>query len=241
MAAAQVVSEATALVRECLADGKLDAGEILRIGIFVAEKVNVVKGLTGPEKKEFVLEVLKKAVEAAVPAEQREQAGYTAAIQVLPTVLDIAVAAAHGKVALQRVRERVSVGCLVGCLSGLWGKRENPAAALAAAAAAVRDAVVEPVAVVPAPVPVVPDASQESVPAALEQKDTSPQTESPKEPSPQASAEAPPLESRPPEVPVIELPNTASEPVPDAPVSPAAPLPPVPEEPVASDSPAASE
>lgn len=227
MAAAQVVSEATALVRECLADGKLDAGEILRIGIFVAEKVNAVKGLTGPEKKEFVLEVLKKAVEAAVPAEQREQVGYIAAIQVLPTVLDIAVAAAHGKVALQRVRERVSVGCLVGCFSGLWGKRENPAAALAAAAAAVRDAVVEPVpvaAAAAAPVPV-PNASQESGPAALEQKDVSPQTESPKEPNPQASAEASPVESRPPEVPVIELPNTATEHQ-----TPAAPLAAVPEE-----------
>ncbi len=225
MAAAAVVSEATALVKECLADGKLDAGEILRIGIFVAQKVNVLKGLTGPEKKAFVLDVVQKAAEAAIPAERREQVGYTAALQVLPTVLDIAVAAAHGKIALQRVRERVSVDCVLGCLSGLWSRREKPADVLAAAVLAVREAVVEPS---PAPAPP-KSASQESAtgsapasaaaPAPVD-KDASPPQESPKESSPQASAEAPPLESRPPEPAAIELPNTATEtlaPVPEEP------------------------
>ena len=219
MAAAAVVSEATALVRECLADGKLDAGEILRIGIFVAQKVNVVKGLSGPEKKAFVLEAVRKAAEAAIPAEQREQVGYTAALQVLPTVLDIAVAAAHGKIALQRVRERVSVDCLVGCFSGLFAKREKPADVLATAVLAIREAVVEPS---PAPAPP-KSASQESATgsaAAPVDKDASPPQEPPKEPSPQASDEAPPLESRLPEPVAIELPNTATEtlaPVPEEP------------------------
>lgn len=217
MAAAAVVSEATALVRECLADGKLDAGEILRIGIFVAQKVNVLKGLSGPEKKAFVLDVVQKAAEAAIPAERREQVGYTAALQVLPTVLDIAVAAAHGKIALQRVRERVSADCLVGCLSGLWSRREKPAEVLAAAALAVREAVVEPS---PAPAPPKSPSQESATAPAPVDKDVSPPQESPKESSPQASAEAPPLESRPPEPAAIELPNTATEtlaPVPEEP------------------------
>ncbi len=213
------VSEASALVRECLADGKLDASEILRIGVFAAQKVNALKALSGPEKKTLVLEVVKKAVEAVVPAERREQVGYTAALQVLPTVLDIAVAAAHGKLALRRVRERVSVGCLVGCFSGLWARRADPAAAAAAAALTLRETVLEPVAApqaAPAAEPPVPKETPESAspPPAEPQATTeaSPPKESPKEPSPQASAEAPRPEIRPPEVAGTEPPSSATPP-----------------------------
>lgn len=190
---ASVVDAAAALVKECLADGRLDAGEILRIGIFVAEKVNAVKGLSGPEKKVLVLALLQKAVEAAVPVEQREQVGYTVAVQVLPAVLDIAVAAAHGKVALQRVH----VGCVWNCLSSLWARRETPVAALALVS---KTALELPTREVP---------NLESAPP-LETKDTTLLKESPKEPSPQASPEESPLEIRPPEAAAIELPNTAT-------------------------------
>jgi hypothetical protein len=190
---ASVVDAAAALVKECLADGRLDAGEILRIGIFVAEKVNAVKGLSGPEKKVLVLALLQKAVEAAVPVEQREQVGYTVAVQVLPAVLDIAVAAAHGKVALQRVH----VGCVWNCLSSLWARRETPVAALALVS---KTALELPTHEVP---------NLESAPP-LETKDTTLLKESPKEPSPQASPEESPLEIRPPEAAAIELPNTAT-------------------------------
>ena len=199
--AEQVLSETVALVRECLADGKLDASEILRIGVFVAQKANALREMSGPQKKEFVLKAVQKAIETAVPAEQREQVGYTTALQVLPTVLDIAVAAAHGKLALQRV----SVGCLAGCFAGLWSKRGNPAAAAAAVKAAalvVREpAVLEAVAVPPK------SASPESAPEPP--KDMTPPKESPKEPSPQASAEEAPLEIRRPEVAVEESPSSA--------------------------------
>ncbi len=204
----QVLSETVALVRECLADGKLDASEILRIGVFVAQKANVLRGLTGPQKKEFVLKAVQKALESAVPAERREQVGYTTALQVLPTVLDIAVAAAHGKLALKRV----SADCLVGCFGGLWRLRAQPAAAAQLVVREVASAVVEPVRK-PEPVPETKstppsDASPESVP---QPKDESPPKESPKEPSPQASAEEAPLEIRPPEAVVEESPSTATE------------------------------
>jgi hypothetical protein len=200
----QVLSETVALVRECLADGKLDASEILRVGVFVAQKANAFRDMSGPKKKEFVLEAVKKALETAVPAERREQVGYTTALQVLPTVLDIAVAAAHGKLALKRV----SAGCLAGCFGGLWGLRAQPAAAAQLVVREVASVVMEPE---PKPeLKAIPpsDANPEAVPPP---KDESPLKESPKEPTPQASVEEAPLEIRPPEAASEESPSIAIE------------------------------
>lgn len=197
------VSEASALLKECLSDGKLDAGEILRIGVFVAQKANAVKGLSGQQKKELVVETVKKALKVAVPAAQREQVGYTAALQVLPTVLDIAVAAANGKVALQKVRERVSLSCLLGCFSGM--KNGQPAAVELALRTVVEPAVApEPVAVAP-PVAASPEETVKP-----DTKEESPQKESPKEPTPLASIEESPQEIRPPEDAAKESPSSAT-------------------------------
>lgn len=98
--ALDLLHETKVLVSACLEDGKLDSGEILRIAIFVAETANKVSGLSGAEKKELVLKTVAQAVEEAVPAELREKVGSTVALQVLPTVLDIAVGAARGRLDL---------------------------------------------------------------------------------------------------------------------------------------------
>lgn len=185
--------EAIVLVRECLSDGTLDASEILRIGVFAAQKVNSLRGLTGPEKKALVLALVRKAVEAAVPAEQHESVGYTTALQVLPTVLDIAVAAAHGKLALQRVvRQRVSLSCLFGCFSSLWSRKSKPSA------------IVEAI-----PAETLESANREVDPLP-ETSNESPLKEYPKESSPLASAVIAPLECRLPEVASEESPSSAT-------------------------------
>ena len=197
-----------ALLKESLADGRLDAGEVLKIAMKVAEKANQLAGLSGAEKKLIVIHVVEDAVRAAVPAEQAEQVVSTA-LQVLPAVLDIAVAAARGRLALKEaVKQKVSVGCLVDCFAGLFGRRTAPLSAKEPAAAP---------AAAPAPAPAAPTVVPTPESAATEpqpQPEPAPPQETPAEPTPEASPEAPPLESRPAEEPETTLPNTATDPAP---------------------------
>jgi hypothetical protein len=207
-----LVKDAKALVSDALADGMLDADEVLRIAMFVAEKANVLQGLSGPERRRLVIRAVEVAVKSVVPPEQAEQVGSSVALQVLPSVLDIAVSAARGKISLGKVVETAqkkwSLACLLGCLGHLWTAfvSRKPEAVLAALEAEV----LEPVKSLSE------SASLESevAPPASSDKGDSPAPLSQTEPSPVASAVVVPLEIRPPESAVPELPNTATpEPV----------------------------
>ena len=80
---------------------------VLRVGVDVATKVNQLKDLKGPEKKQLVLDVLQKAM---VKCEEAEKSGKTdtteiterwaalrkVANDVLPVSLDLVVSAARG-------------------------------------------------------------------------------------------------------------------------------------------------
>ncbi len=198
-----LVADAKALVSDALADGSLDADEVLRIAMFVAEKANVLQGLSGPERRRLVIRAVELAVKSAVPPEQAEQVGSNVALQVLPSVLDIAVSAARGKIFLGKVVETAqkkwSLASLLGCFGQLWAAvvSRKPEAVVAA---------LEPVKTQ------IESAIQESAvaPPASSDKDDSPAQLSQKEPSPVASIVVLPLETRPPEDAVPELPNTAS-------------------------------
>jgi hypothetical protein len=207
------LDDVAALLKESFADGRLDAGEVLKIAMKVAEKANRLAGLSGAEKKVLVLAAVEQAVRAAVPAAQAEQAVSTA-LQVLPAVLDIAVAAARGRLALETaVKQKVSLGCLVDCFAGLFGSRKAPLSAkepVASLHAA-------PVAPAPAPAPKEapaapqPATPESATPPPTAQPEPAPQQETPEEPTPEASPEVPPVESRPAEEPEIVLPNTATD------------------------------
>jgi hypothetical protein len=132
----ELVKDVKALVSSCMADGKLDSGEILRIGIFAAEKVNSVKDMNGSEKKKLVLEVVTAGLKAALSDEQYQKVGSTFALQVLPVVLDIAVNAARGKIGLGKAVAAASGGILSRLLACFVGKSvavEEPAVAVAVA------------------------------------------------------------------------------------------------------------
>ena len=215
------------LVKSCLADGKLDSGEILRIGVFVAEKANGFLGMSGVEKKAFVLRVVKEAVVAAVPPEQVEKVGSTAALSVLPAVLDIAIQAARGKFALEKVSaaaasvapnvlERVR-GCFssflrsnrcdafVDVLKGLKATVQEP---VVAQGPAVSQEPVVPAAPVPKTVEIRESVPPSQTPA---DKDVSPEKAPQAEPSPVASDTASPELTHPPEEPAKELPNMPTQ------------------------------
>ena len=111
-----LAKELKSLVAECFADGKLDSGEILKIGVFAAQKVNVLEGLSGDAKKHLVLKSVDMALRTALPRAQYEKVGSKFALQILPVVLDIAVSAANGKLALGKPTPEGILSCLLSCM-----------------------------------------------------------------------------------------------------------------------------
>lgn len=203
-----LVKATKGLVSDALADGVLDADEVLRIAVHVAEMVNVLQGLSGPERQRLVIRVVEAAVRSVVPAEQAEQVGSNVALQVLPCVLDIAVSAARGKISLGKIVETAqkkwSLACALGCLGHLWTAFVSRKPGDVVAAMEVE--VLEPVKSLSG------SASQKSevVPQASSDKDASPEPLCQTEPNPAASVVVSPLETRPPEGVALELPNTAT-------------------------------
>jgi len=90
---------------------------VLRVGVDVAMKVNQLKDLKGPEKKQLVLDVLQKAM---VNCEESEKSGKTdtaeiterwaalrkVANDVLPVSLDLVVSAARGGFDFKKISPR---------------------------------------------------------------------------------------------------------------------------------------
>jgi hypothetical protein len=90
---------------------------VLRVGVDVAMKVNQMKDLKGPEKKQLVLDVIQKAM---VKSEEAEKSGkadtaeitekWTAlrkiANDVLPVSLDLVVSAARGNLDFKKISSR---------------------------------------------------------------------------------------------------------------------------------------
>lgn len=112
------LQELLALVKTTQAEQKWDVTALIRVGGVVAVKLNSVQNLTGLQKKNLVCQVLVKSLEAAeekecaaqgVSTEEKEkiQARFAdlkqATATVLPASLDLAVAAARGKLDLKKV------------------------------------------------------------------------------------------------------------------------------------------
>ena len=83
-------------IKVCLADGKLNSGELLKIAALVAEKANAIENLSYDDKKDLVLVSVQAALKQQLTQEQFEQVESKFVLQILPVVLDIAFAS-HGK------------------------------------------------------------------------------------------------------------------------------------------------
>lgn len=88
-----LVSQVKDLVVSSVSDGKLDTSEILKIAIAVQGLASSVVGLSSDEKKGLVVKVVEKALKVHIPFAVLDEAGVKVALQLLPTVLDIAVKA----------------------------------------------------------------------------------------------------------------------------------------------------
>ena len=91
MTIALLVSQVKDLVVSSVSDGKLDTSEILKIAIAVNALASSVVGLSSDEKKVLVVKVVEKAVKVHIPSAVLDETGVKVALQLLPTVLDIAV------------------------------------------------------------------------------------------------------------------------------------------------------
>lgn len=90
-------------------DGKLDAGEIIQIGMKVAQGLQSFVGLSGAEKKALVLLTLKQGLKAAGGLPGLEGATSEVimkfeeqAFSAVNAAIDLAVGVAHGKIDLRK-------------------------------------------------------------------------------------------------------------------------------------------
>ena len=105
---------------------------VLRVGVDVAMKVNQMKDLKGPEKKQLVLDVIQKAM---VKSEEAEKSGkadtaeitekWTAlrkiANDVLPVSLDLVVSAARGNLDFKKISSKTWIEYFFCCLRAATG------------------------------------------------------------------------------------------------------------------------
>ena len=115
---ALLVSETKSILTESLVDGNLSTNEILNIAMFVAQKVSSIVNLSYDEKKALVIKIVDASLKEHLSPSQFDQTGARVALDMLPTVFDIAMNAASGKLDLSaKGLEKVATSCLPSCLS----------------------------------------------------------------------------------------------------------------------------
>jgi hypothetical protein len=113
-----VISLVKNLLKESLADGKLDVSEIVKISMVVVEKSHSIISLSYPEKKKYLVRTVEAALKESLTAAQLSETGAQVALDMLPTVLDIANNAITGKFDFtMKGLEKTASSCLVSCFS----------------------------------------------------------------------------------------------------------------------------
>jgi hypothetical protein len=90
MTVALLVSQVKDLVVSSVSDGKLDTSEVLKIAMAVQALASSVVGLSFDEKKGLVVKVVEKALKEHIPSAVLDTAAVKVALQLVPTVIDIA-------------------------------------------------------------------------------------------------------------------------------------------------------
>lgn len=106
------IGDLVQVAHDALADGHLSFGEVVQLGGLLASKVNRFVGLSGQQKQKVVLGILEKACSDLL-AKRSDDEAYRAKLvaaqefakDVLPSVLDLAVSAAKGKLDLGVVKK----------------------------------------------------------------------------------------------------------------------------------------
>ena len=110
--------------RSLMSQKQWDASSLVALAGSLAGEVNKISSLSGPQKKQLVLDVVKsvfqEAVEKASPASPLASAETVKSLNfvldfAVPASLDLAVAAARGQLDLKKVKKTAVAGCLA-CL-----------------------------------------------------------------------------------------------------------------------------
>lgn len=129
-----------------------DASSLVALAGSLAGEVNKLSSLSGPQKKQLVLDVVKavfqEAVEKASPASPLASAETVKSLTfvldfAVPASLDLAVAAARGQLDLKKVKKTAVAGCLA-CLPFLMKTAGASAQQTAAVEAVAKNLVAEP-------------------------------------------------------------------------------------------------
>lgn len=114
----RLVSETKSILTESLVDGKLSTNEILNIAMFVAQKLSSITNLSNDEKKSLIIKIVESSLQQHLSPSQFDQTGARVALDMLPTVFDIAMNVASGKLDLSvKGLEKVAWSCLPSCFS----------------------------------------------------------------------------------------------------------------------------
>ena len=151
-----MIADVKRLIKECYADGHLDFGDVLKIAVGVAAKVNDVREMSGAEKKAFVLKAVEAGLREVFPGELFEQAESKFVRSILPVVLDIAVSSARGAFALQKPLE-VAASWFSLCCPVLKAAQKPCLTSVAVPAAVAAAVAAAPAVVVAAPEPAAPE------------------------------------------------------------------------------------
>ena len=147
-----MIADVKRLIKECYADGHLDFGDVLKIAVGVAGKVNGVREMSGADKKAFVLKAVEAGLREVFPGELFEQGESKFVRGILPVVLDIAVSSARGAFALQKPLE-VATSWFSLCCPVLKAAQKPCLTSVPAPAVAAVPAPAAPAVVVAAPEP----------------------------------------------------------------------------------------
>lgn len=194
----RIVKEARDVFIVAKTDGKLDAAEIIQIGLTVARGVQKIASLSGAEKKAVVLLALKKGLDAAggLPVIEGATPEVMASVEkqlfaAAEAAVDVAIAVANGKFDLRKPASW-KTACLPLCLP-LFSSALAP---LAASVPKDQPILQEALSLVAekAGVPTQESsASSAPVPDAAPVEDKTPEQPTEKEPSPEAEVPAPPV------------------------------------------------
>jgi len=111
------------------ADGVLDAGEVIQIAADLAQKVQKIAGLAGSEKKAMLLLTLKKGLEDSGgldslvgfvgASKEAKQVFEDSLMLAASSAVDLVLAAASGKLDLQKSPLEMLKACLPVCMSAV--------------------------------------------------------------------------------------------------------------------------
>jgi hypothetical protein len=156
-----------------------DASSLVALAGSLAGEVNKLTSLSGPQKKQLVLDVVKavfqEAVEKASPSSPLGNPETVNSLNfvldfAVPASLDLAVAAARGQLDLKKVKKTAIAGCLA-CLPFLLKKTGVSAEQAKAIESAAKNLVAEP-----EPAPVVQDDKSKSQTESTEEKSADTET-----------------------------------------------------------------